>query len=119
MPPATTLPEITAVYLPLVSVLIPEWLRVLKRKEAKSGAPPPRKVRGTGTELCRFRSHDAGPARPGGHTRRRAVHVLSRCSQVLILVSGAGQPRDTDANPQDNSTEGTARIIQRFVEVIA
>ncbi|KAL1527955.1 hypothetical protein AB1Y20_009326 [Prymnesium parvum] len=73
-------PTIMEVFMPLVAVLIPEWLRVLKRKETTSGMPPPRKV--------------------------------------LILVSGAGQPRDTDANPQDNSTEGTGRIIQRFVEAV-
>lgn len=41
------------------------------------------------------------------------------CSwQVLVLVSGAGQPRDSDANPQDNSTEGTGRLIQRFVQAV-
>ena len=71
-------PRIVSVYLPLVAVLIPEWLRVLKRRTISAGDPPPRKV--------------------------------------LLLVSGAGQPRDTDANPQDNSTEGTSRIIQRFVQ---
>ena len=37
---------------------------------------------------------------------------------MLILVSGAGQPRDIKANPHDNSTEGTAKIIQKFVETV-
>lgn len=73
-------PSVTAVYLPLVAMLIPEWLRALRRRQnaSKDALPPPRKV--------------------------------------LILVTGAGQPRDRDANPQDNSTEGTGQIIQRFVK---
>ena len=33
--------------------------------------------------------------------------------KVIVLVSGAGQPRDEKANPADNSTEGTGHIIER------
>ena len=38
--------------------------------------------------------------------------------KVLVIVSGAGQPRDEKANPADNSTEGTGRIIERFVRLV-
>ena len=37
--------------------------------------------------------------------------------KVLVLVSGAGQPRNEKANPADNSTEGTGWIIERFVRL--
>jgi cytidine deaminase len=37
---------------------------------------------------------------------------------VLVLVSGAGQPRNAPANPADNSTEGTGRVIERFVKLV-
>jgi hypothetical protein len=71
-------PRILTVYFPLIAVVIPEWLRVLKRRKyAQQGEPPPKKV--------------------------------------LVLVSGAGQPRDIKANPHDNSTEGTGKAIERFV----
>lgn len=71
-------PRITSVALPLVALLIPEWLRSLRRK---------------------------------------AVPDLPRPRKVLVLVCGSGQPRDTDANPLDNSTEASGRIVQRFVEL--
>ena len=76
-----SVPTITAAYLPLIAVVIPEWLRAIKRRGQgqPSGTPPPRKV--------------------------------------LVLVSGAGQPRNEKANPADNSTEGTGWIIERFVKL--
>lgn len=75
-------PRIAEVYLPLLAVVLPEWIRSIKRRAVgeKPGTPPPKKV--------------------------------------LVLVSGAGQPRDERANPQDNSTEGTGRIIERFVHAV-
>ena len=76
--PSDLHPVLTAVYVPLVAVLLPEWLRVISRRQHLEGTPPPKKV--------------------------------------LVLVSGAGQPRDHDASANDNSTEGAAKIIQRFVE---
>ena len=35
--------------------------------------------------------------------------------KVLVLVTGAGQPRDATADQRDNSTESTGRIIESFV----
>ena len=77
-----TYPRVIAVYLPIIAVVIPEWIRAIKRRalQATEDRPPPRKV--------------------------------------LVLVSGAGQPRDEKANPADNSTEGTGRIIQRFLKIV-
>ena len=37
------------------------------------------------------------------------------CRKVLILVSGAGLPRDPTADAKNNSTEGTAKLISFFV----
>lgn len=75
-------PRVIAVYLPLLAVVLPEWLRSIKRRmvQAPNGTPPPRKV--------------------------------------LVLVSGAGQPRDERANPGDNSTEGVGHIMQRFLKLV-
>ena len=75
-------PRVVAVYLPLLAVVIPEWIRSIKRRalQMPPGTPPPRKV--------------------------------------LVLVSGAGQPRDQKANPADNSTEGTGHIMQRFLKLV-
>ena len=57
-------PRILTVFLPLIAVVIPQWLRVLKQRDyASQAGPPPKKV--------------------------------------LVLVSGAGQPRDIKANPHD------------------
>ena len=53
--------------------------------------------------------------------KRRAVQLPSGTPpprKVLVLVSGAGQPRNERANPADNSTEGTGRIIERFVKLV-
>ena len=74
-------PSVVAVYLPLIAVVIPEWLRSIKRRALArpNDMPPPRKV--------------------------------------LVLVSGAGQPRNANANPADNSTEGTGWIIERFLKL--
>ena len=74
-------PRVVSVYLPLIAVVIPEWLRSIKRRTLAmpSGTPPPRKV--------------------------------------VVLVSGAGQPRNNKANPADNSTEGTGWIIERFLKL--
>ena len=38
--------------------------------------------------------------------------------KVLVLVSGAGQPRDEHANPNDNSTEATGWLMERFVRLV-
>ena len=38
--------------------------------------------------------------------------------KVLILVSGAGQPRNPQADPNDNSTEGTGKIMRFFIEAV-
>ena len=74
-------PEIAAVYFPLLAVVIPEWIRAIRRRAlAHDGAPPARKV--------------------------------------LVLVSGAGQPRDEHADPADNSTEVAGRIIERWVRAV-
>ena len=77
-----TAPRVVAVYLPLLAVVLPEWIRSIKRRalQLPGGTPPPRKV--------------------------------------LVLVSGAGQPRDEKANPADNSTEGVGHIIERFVKLV-
>lgn len=76
-----SVPEIVRVYFPLLAVVIPEWIRAIKRRAlAQEGAPPPKKV--------------------------------------LVLVSGAGQPRDELAKPADNSTEATGQIIERFVRLV-
>jgi hypothetical protein len=37
--------------------------------------------------------------------------------KILVLVSGSGQPRDPQADPQDNSTTLTSLIIGRFVSL--
>ena len=78
--PQTADPLVVGAIMPHIAVVIPEWLRVLKRKALHEppGQPPPRKV--------------------------------------LVLVSGAGQPRDSKTNPTHNSTEGTAQIMKRFVQ---
>jgi hypothetical protein len=60
-PPTSTVPQISAVYLPLMAVLIPEWLRVLKRRETTDGTPPPRKVH------CLPRVGDLITFMPTGH----------------------------------------------------
>ena len=74
--------RVVAVYLPLLAVVLPEWMRAMKRRALQRPAnmPEPRKV--------------------------------------LVIVSGAGQPRDDKANPADNSTEGTGRIIERFIQLV-
>jgi hypothetical protein len=78
----TSVPRVVAAYFPLISMVIPEWIRTIKRRSLLQpvGSPPPRKV--------------------------------------LVLVSGAGQPRDEQANPGDNSTEGTGQLIERFVKLV-
>ena len=78
---ATTTPRVIAIYLPLLAVVIPEWLRSIKRRALQNPkeTPPPRKV--------------------------------------VVLVSGAGQPRDEKANPADNSTEGVGHLMQRFLKL--
>ena len=59
-------PRILTVFLPLIAVVVPEWLRVLKQRGyASQGGPPPKKV--------------------------------------LVLVSGAGQPRDMQAKSVSQS----------------
>ena len=75
--PSDTPPRVVSVAVPLIAVLLPEWMRGLKRKAVHQNDPPPKKV--------------------------------------LVLVSGAGQPRDRDAEPRDNSTEGVGRVIEAFV----
>ena len=74
-------PRILTVFLPLIAVVVPQWLRVLKQRDYASQAGPPSK-------------------------------------KVLVLVSGAGQPRDIKANPHDNSTEGTGQIIAQFIQAV-
>jgi len=75
-------PRVIAVYLPLLAVVLPEWIRSINRRmqQMADGTPSPRKV--------------------------------------LVLVSGAGQPRDVKANPADNSTEGTGHLIERFLRIV-
>jgi len=74
--------RVVGVYLPLLAVVIPEWMRAIKRRglQQPKSTPAPRKV--------------------------------------LVIVSGAGQPRNDKANPADNSTEGTGEIIERFVRLV-
>ena len=73
--------RVVAAYLPLIAVVIPEWIRSIKRRNLHQ---------------------------PASHEPRK----------VLVLVSGAGQPRDERANPADNSTEGVGRIIERFMQIV-
>jgi hypothetical protein len=75
-------PRVIAVYLPLLAVVLPEWIRSINRRmqQMADDTPSPRKV--------------------------------------LVLVSGAGQPRDVKANPADNSTEGTGQLIERFLRIV-
>jgi len=80
---ATSVPRVVAVYLPLLAVVIPEWLRTIKRRALTlpgSSSAPPRKV--------------------------------------VVLVSGAGQPRNEKANPSDNSTQGVGWLMERFIRLV-
>ena len=38
--PSDLHPVLTAVYVPLVAVLLPEWLRVISRRQHLEGTPP-------------------------------------------------------------------------------
>lgn len=80
----TSVPRVVAVYLPLLAVVIPEWLRTIKRRM-----------------LSLPSDHSVAPPR-----------------KVLVLVSGAGQPRNEKANPSDNSTQGVGWLIERFIRLV-
>ena len=42
---------------------------------------------------------------------------MRRPKKVLLLVSGSGQPRDTNADPDANSTHCTSYLVERFVQL--
>ena len=52
------------------------------------------------------------PALPGSMASSSVAFV-----QVMLLVCGSGQPRDMNADPHSNSTEATAQIVEKFVEL--
>ena len=78
--PQAAEPRVVGAIMPLISVLIPEWLRVLRKKALQEGSQVPTK-------------------------------------KVVVLLSGSAQPRDSKADPRDNSTEGTAQIMKRFLNL--
>jgi len=43
--------------------------------------------------------------------------AVRRPKKVLLLVSGSGQPRDTNADPDANSTHCTSYLVERFVQL--
>ena len=42
--PSDTPPRVVSVAVPLIAVLLPEWMRGLKRKAVHQNDPPPKKV---------------------------------------------------------------------------
>jgi len=88
--------NINAVFFPLLATLIPLWQKTIKKKYADS----PSTVSSSSSKLSSSPSSSNKP------------------KQVVILVSGVGQPRNWTHSVTGNSTQQCAELMKIFLQTI-
>jgi len=102
-PPSARAVEATAVYFPLMSIILPQWLD-LQEAGASSGGGPTRISSGGGSGRRTPTTSAGGESGAIGRVRR-----------VVFLISGSTVPRESAAAAADNSTEATAQLLRRYI----